>query len=196
MRGKSDRERLGAMNPGQDLVIAGYIGEAGTAGIIAEKRQELLNHYSSAFLDQKAEDENRIDGNLEQWERFGATECEPVGEGGVMAALWNLSGAYEVGIEFWLRQIPVRQITIEICEYYDLNPYRLLSGNCVILVCGSGYQSVTELKRAGISAAVIGTVNRGLKREIYNGEGRGFLDRPQRDEIYKVLKSFNQEAIL
>ncbi|MBS6644685.1 MAG: AIR synthase [Clostridiaceae bacterium] len=188
MRGKSSRERLGSMNPGQDLVVTGYIGEAGTARIISEKRQELLGRFSPGFLDQSQENRNMTGGNLEQWEQFGATECETVGEGGIMAALWNLSGAYEVGIEFWLRQIPVRQKTIEICEFYDLNPYRLLSDGCVILVCDNGYHTMTRLKDAGIPAQVIGTVNRGLKREIYNGEGRGFLDRPQRDELYKVLK--------
>ena len=187
MRGRSDREQLGRMTPGQDLVAAGYVGQEGAARIIREKRMELLEHFSEAFLE--PEEIPVISRLLSKWKRFGVTECEPVGEGGIINALWNLSGAYDVGIGFWLRQIPVRQQTIEICEYYDLNPYRLLSGNCMVLVCDNGIQAVRRMKQEGISAEVIGVVNRGIKREIYNGEGQGFLERPQRDEIYKVLKN-------
>lgn len=189
MRGRSDREQLGSMKPGQDLVIAGYAGEAGAKRIISEKRQELSARFSGFFLDLEPEDDiGKIHGNLEEWEPFGVTECEPVAEGGVFAALWNLSGAYDVGIGFWQRKIPIRQRTIEICEFYDLNPYRLLSDRCVLLVADNGWQTVNSMRERKIPAAVIGTVNRGIKREIYHEEGRGFLDRPQRDEIYKVLK--------
>lgn len=185
MRGRSDRERLGIMEPGQDLVIAGYAGQEGASRIIREKRKELLEHFSAAFLE--IQEDIRLSSSLEDWKRFGVTECEPAGEGGILNALWNLSGAYDVGIGFWLRRIPVRQQTVEICEYYDLNPYRLLSGSCMLLVCGNGSQAVRHMRQEGIPAEVIGVVNRGIKREIFNGEGQGFLERPQRDEIYKVL---------
>ncbi len=48
-------------------------------------------------------------------------------EGGILTAIWNLTGAYETGVEFYLRQIPMRQETVEVCERLELNPYRLYS---------------------------------------------------------------------
>lgn len=50
-------------------------------------------------------------------------------EGGILAALWNISGAYEQGISFSLLKIPVSQEIIEVCELFDLNPYRLRSAS-------------------------------------------------------------------
>lgn len=183
-----DRERKGAMKPGQDLVIAGFPGQAGARIIAREREDELLQWFSKDYLEQIKENQDiPLDGNLEQWRDAGATECEPVNEGGVYTALWNLSGAYGVGIEFKLHQIPIKQSTIEICERYDLNPYRLWSENCLLMVADNGGHLAEALENQGIPAAVIGKVNGGIKREIYHGEVRGFLDRPQKDQLKKII---------
>lgn len=185
------RENLGSMLPGQDLLVAGFIGWEGTRAIVKEKEAELTTWFSSWYLREiKQNNDVILNRNLEQWNKFGITECEPVEAGGIMNALWNLSGAYETGIEFELRQIPIKQETVEICEYFDLNPYRLLSSNCCILVADNGGNAARTLERNGISCTVIGKVNRGIKREIYNGGSVGFLERPRNDEIEKVLPGF------
>lgn len=184
---KIERENTGIMEPGQNLVVAGYAGYAGTVEIVKQKRTELLRWFAEGYLDQIMETEERtLSGNLEQWKRFGATECEPAGEGGILTALWNLSGAYMTGIEFSLRQIPVKQGTIEVCERYDINPYRLYSEGCLLFVSDNGGELVHNLEREGIPAAVIGRVTKGIGRLILHSESTGYLDRPTEDEIYKV----------
>lgn len=183
-----ERSYTGFMEPGQDLVIAGYPGQAGAGRIAAARETELRQWFSNDYIQQmKDNKEVLLMGNLEQWRKFGATECEPVGEGGVYTALWNLSGAYKVGIEFELLQIPIKQETVELCERCGLNPYRLYSENCMLLAGWNGGHLVKALLDAGIPAAVIGRVNRGIKREICHGASRGFLERPQKDELLKVI---------
>ena len=91
----------------------------------------------------------------------GVTEWEYVEEGGILAALWNLSGAYEQGISFSLLKIPVSQEIIEVCELFDLNPYRLRSGQCVLMVSDHGWDLAERLWEMGAEAAVIGKVERG-----------------------------------
>ena len=43
-------KRDGSMKPGQDLVMAGYTGLAGTVKIWEEKREELLIHFPEGFF--------------------------------------------------------------------------------------------------------------------------------------------------
>ncbi len=57
-----------------------------------------------------------------------------LGEGGVLAGLWKMAEASEIGLFADLRKIPVRQETIEICERFNLNPYKLKA--VFWLVCG------------------------------------------------------------
>lgn len=187
MKGRVTRERLGTVKPGQDLVVAGYIARKGAKLTAEIKRQELSLWFSRDYLEKIISyEELELSGNLELWKEFGATECEPVAEGGIWTALWNLSGAYDVGIEFTLQQVPVKQETIEVCERYDLNPFRLLSDNCVVLTADNGHRMAEVLAAKGVPAAVIGHINPGCKREVYNGEVRGFMERPGKDEIYKI----------
>lgn len=191
MMRKVERENNGAMKAGQDLVVAGYAGLAGTVILAREKRTSLERWFSGEYLDMILSHEAvGWDGNLEYWKPFGATECEQAGEGGILTALWNLSGAYETGIEFSLRQIPVKQETIEICERLELNPYRLYSKRCCLLVADNGGQMKEALAGKGIYAQVIGKVNRGIAREILSAEGHGYLDRPQPDELKKVVPDY------
>ena len=111
------KRRDGEMRPGQDLIMAGYAGLDGACGIARARRDELERRFCSAFLKQLA---GSPGPSPVIWagEHLGAdiTAYEVLGEGGVLAALWNLSGVFNAGIEFDLRRIPIRQATVEICE--------------------------------------------------------------------------------
>lgn len=191
MMRKIERENSGKMSAGQELVVAGFAGQSGSAAIAAARRQELLQWFSSEYLDLPAlcpEDERLRQPDY--WEQFDVTEWEPAGEGGILTAIWNLSGAYETGVSFSLRRIPIRQETVEICERFELNPYRLYSRGCYLLATENGGRLVEALAACQIPAQVIGTVNRGIAREMKIQDDWGFLERPQPDEIRKVIADF------
>ena len=66
-------------------------------------------------------------------EESGASARYLMGEGGFLAALWKIAEASGVGLSADLRSVPIRQETIEICEVFDVNPYKLLSGGSILL---------------------------------------------------------------
>lgn len=183
-----ERDNTGLLRPGQDLVVAGFAGLAGTLWIVKEKKEELLHRFSEAYLDRILDYDNaEIEKALSEWKKYGAAECEPAGQGGILKALWDLSGAYMTGICFRLRSIPIKQETVEICERYELNPYRLFSSGCFVLTAENGGDLVRELKKDQIPASVIGKVTEGIGRIVEHEEGRGFLDRPTEDELHKII---------
>ena len=98
--------RDGEMRPGQDLIMAGYAGLDGACGIARARREELERRFCSAFLKQLA---GPTESSPAVWaeEHLGAdiTAYEGLGEGGVLAALWNLSGVFNAGIELSLIHI-------------------------------------------------------------------------------------------
>jgi|InofroStandDraft_1065614.scaffolds.fasta_scaffold40126_2 hydrogenase maturation factor len=172
------RMNSGRMKAGQDLVVAGYAGLAGTCILAKARRQELECRFTADYLDElvrynKPECQNA----------FSVAESEPAGEGGILKAIWDLSGDYRLGVEFSLRRIPIRQGTIEICELWGLNPYRLYSDGCWLLATDNGGRLVESLKKQGIVAAVIGIVTPGIARVIVDGGEQSFLNRPQPDEL-------------
>lgn len=219
MMRKIERENTGLLHAGQDLVVAGYAGLAGTVKLAEAEQEKLSRWFSSEYMEEiagcsryllqaaavsgmqaalleseelaeQADDTSFCPVSPEFWRSCGAAEWEPAGEGGILTAIWNLTGAYETGVEFYLRQIPIRQETVEVCERLELNPYRLYSAGCVLLTADNGGQLVRALAEKHIPAQVIGRVNKGIAREMIVQEGRGFLERPQPDEITKVIPGF------
>ena len=93
-----------------------------------------------------------------------------------------------VGLEVDLKKIPVRQETIEICEYFDVNPYYLYSAGSLLVGTEHGEALVSHLAAQGIFAAVIGRATGGKDRVIRNGEECRYLDRPKQDEWYRRLE--------
>lgn len=190
MMRKIERENTGLLQAGQDLVVAGYAGLAGTVKLAEAAKEELSRWFSDEYMEEIADAAPLCPVSPEFWRSCGAAEWEPAGEGGILTAIWNLTGAYETGVEFYLRQIPMRQETVEVCERLELNPYRLYSWGCVLLTADNGGQLVRILAEKHIPAQVIGRVNKGIAREMIVQEGRGFLERPQPDEITKVIPDF------
>ncbi|MCI5621145.1 MAG: AIR synthase-related protein, partial [Lachnospiraceae bacterium] len=92
-----------------------------------------------------------------------------------------------VGLEIDLKKIPIRQETVEVCEYFHINPYRLISSGCMLMAAADGNRLVMELKKAGIEAAVIGKATDSNDRVLINEDERRFLEQPQTDELYQVV---------
>ena len=117
----------------------------------------------------------------------GVISTHNLSEGGVLGALWEMTDGAQLGMEAYLREIPIRQQTVEICEFFGLNPYQLLSGGSMLMAAEDGNALVRLLKREGISATLIGSLTNKKERVLINGQERRYLDRPQPDEIYKII---------
>ena len=96
---------------------------------------------------------------------------------------------FGLGFEIGLRKLPILQETVEVCEVFDVNPYRLCSDGCILMTAENGNVLVSALEREGIPAVVIGRTTKNIGRRIYNGEVQTFLDKPKPDEIYKIQLS-------
>lgn len=177
------------VRPGMDIVVSKWIGIEGTAILAKEKEKELLSKYSTTFID-RAKDLDAYISVLSEAAvavRSGVSAMHDVTEGGIFGALWEIAEASGVGLEIDLKKIPVRQETVEICEFFGLNPYELISSGCMLMAAADGNLLVHELEKAGIPASVIGKATDGNDRVLYNEEEKRFLEPPKPDELYKVV---------
>lgn len=177
------------MKPDQDIVVSKWIGLEATTILVKEKEVELGKVFSSDFL-QTAKDFDRFlsvvpEGRIAR--EYGVSAMHDITEGGIFGALWEMAAGAGVGLDVDLKKIPIRQETVEICEHFNLNPYLIMSSGSMMISADDGYGLVKALKEAGIEASVIGRTNQGNDRIIRNGEEVRYLDKPQTDELYKVL---------
>lgn len=113
-------------------------------------------------------------------------EIIPVGAGGILAGLYNMAKCRKCGFEIEIKKINTIQICIEICEYYGLNIYRLLSEGMLIL-SEDPYKDLDILRENNISSELIGRLTKGLDKIIIDKEVPEYVNRPGQDEIFKVV---------
>ena len=192
--GKVKKERFvsaAGAKPGHEIIMTKYAGLAGTAKLATEKEEELLTRYPLSFL-REAQDfisMYSVTQEAEVARAFDIAAMHDISECGLFGALWELAAASKVGLEIELSKVPIRQQTVEVCEFYDLNPYMLRSGGSLLIVAKRGNDIVDALHNEGIEAAVIGRIREDNNKVVIYGEDREtrFLEPPRRDEIYKVL---------
>lgn len=178
------KEITGKLCSGDDLVVAGPVGFEGTVLLVRNEKDFLRKFFSEGFL-WNAVREPKFDFREIIGEEKISAVCQP-GTGGILAAIWKMAEVSGVGLRADLRKIPVRQETIEICEHFDLDPYKLLAGGCILLGCPDGQETVSAFMEAGIRAAVIGKAVQGNDRLLKSGELTRYLERPSQDEITKL----------
>ncbi len=175
---------------GMDLLVTKWIGIEGTSILAKEREAELLTRFSSSFV----EEAKRFDRYLSVLPEAGiaaeagVSAMHDVTEGGIFGALWEMAEASGVGLEIDLKKIPIRQETVEICEFFGVNPYKLISSGCMLMAAVDGNTLARELEKAGIPAAIIGKAVEGNDRVLLNGDERRFLEPPKTDELYEVME--------
>lgn len=176
--------------PEQDIVLCGYIGLEGMLRILDEREAELAGRFVPAFLHQM----KKLRGELVKLDAIRAaracnvTAMQQIGSGGIWAALWELAEAAGVGMKVEMSGIAVKQETIEVCEYYHLNPYQMTSTGAVLMTAKDGDALVEALEASGARAGRLGVTTAGNARVITSGEEQRFLDRPAPDELIRWQK--------
>lgn len=190
--GKTRKETLvttAGAKPGDHIVLTKSAGMEGTAIIASDKEEELKQHLSEGVVERaktfiervSAVKEGRIAGE------FRVNSMHDVTEGGILGALWEVAEASEVGVEVWEEKIPVEKETAEICDYYGIDPMKLISSGCMLITCKDGDALVKVLSENGVNAAVIGTITERQEKVLVSHGGRKFIEPPASDELYKVI---------
>ena len=170
----------------QDIVVSKWIGLEGTVELVRQYREKLRERFPARMIDEAADFDEYLSVAPEAATAMKSGVCgmHGVSRGGIFAGLWEMAQEAGVGLEVDLRKIPVRQETIEICEFFGENPYELLSGGCLIMTARDGNALVTALEREEIPAVVIGRTTSGNDRVLYNQGNKRYLNKPKTDQIY------------
>ena len=189
--GKIKKEQLVAtkgLEVGDELVMTKWAGLEGTAILANDHFEELTGRYTKEYMENAKELIKHIsvvkDAKIAS--QVGVTSMHDITEGGIYGALWEVASAAGIGVEVELEKIPIRQETVEICEFYDLNPYQLMSSGCMLMGTQNGNALVKALEEAGIPAAIIGKAVAGNDKVIIREGERFYLEPPKSDELYKV----------
>ncbi len=165
----------------QDIVASKWIALEGTVRLAAQHRERLLERFPARMIDEAAAFDRYLSVIPEAATamKSGVGGIRSLSQSGILTGLWEMAQEAGVGLEADLRRIPVRQETIEICEFFGENPYELSSGGCLLMTAENGNTLVAALAREGIMAAVIGRTTRGKERVLYNQGRKSYLNKPR-----------------
>lgn len=182
------KETDNRMVPDLDLVVAGTIGREGASLIAADRKEQLSARYAASYIETAMHlfDHASMRTAAKALKEAGAVKIHDIREGGIFAGFWEMAAAGKVGLDIDLKKIPVKQHTIEVCEFYNLNPYMLLSGGCLLAACPDGQKAVKLLLENGTEAAVVGRTTGENQRIIRYDDEIRFLEPPKSDEYYKM----------
>lgn len=191
--GKQKKEDLisnQAMHEGDLILMTKSVGLEGTGIIAYEKADELIDCLSLSELDEAQAMLSKIsvvkEGVIAG--KCNVTSMHDVTEGGLLGAVHEVCDAAGLGAIIKYEAINLPQVTQKICDYYQINPLRLISSGTMLMTVHKedARNLLMALQEASIEVSVIGEVT---AKDIYL-EKRGrlsYVTPPDSDELYKVV---------
>lgn len=181
---------LKGIEPGDVLMLTKAVGLEGTAILATEKQAELSEALGSeavaeamALIDQTSVvKEGVLAGGL------GVRAMHDVTEGGLLGAVWEVCQGAGLGCILHDTQIPIHSLTQQICDYFDIDPLRLISSGAMLLVVPVERVDAlgVAMAEAGVSIQEIGVITEAeclieLEGELYE------ITPPEGDALFEVL---------
>ena len=200
------------MNKKKELQVAviGFIAIAGSVELIKNKRENLIERFSLKFCCDKLNEFEKIYNEAKKIkqcynkikQKFDIEnkyiEIYEITKGGFLSKLWESSKLLEVGVLYDLKKVPVKQMSIEIADFFDINVYRLYSENSFIVYTDDLlkleriiYEEIlidSEL----VPISYIGNTNDTKKKIRIDGEKESYLNKDYKDDIDLIIKNFTK----
>lgn len=171
---------------GSKICFAGYSGMSGTLKLLEQKAEFLSGKFSEKWLETAREqlifDCEDIFENVKDEKAL----FQPVSEGGILAALWDMKVRTGTGFVVNQLEIPFKQSTLEICESLELNPYRLSGDGGMLIVCEDAEGIGNRMLNEGIPFTVLGELTKDKSCILTKKDENTCLDRPDQDEIWQI----------
>ena len=183
------------METGDYVMMTKAVGLEGT-GIIAcdyeEQLQEVLStdelEKAKSFLDLVSVVPEGVAAG-----KVGTHGMHDITEGGILGAVWEMCQIAGKGVQIWMDQIPMNPETGKICEFFDIDPLRLISsGSMVIIVPADKKDEMNAaMAEAGVDCSIIGRIEDkeyGIRlMSSADAEDSEEIAPPAADELYKVV---------
>jgi len=178
------------------IVMFGCAGRAGSKYLANRFGEKLRTRYPDTYVSLMQEQNIReYENNLLDIDVSKRDACKlfEVGEGGLFASLWNVGKAYDLGIEVNLKSVPITQETVEVCDFFDINPYMLYSGGAALMVIPQTLYDEKKDLLDSMDAVLIGRLTDNNDRVVTVSDEKRFLSMPAQDEIYRLLDSLEDK---
>ena len=195
--GRSDNEKLYKKRekiiPGDRVVVSGTAGRYGASLICHYKKEELRSRFAESYLMECLMDKAELD--ISQVAKHmidaGAVYLHDVSFGGIYRTFLEIAEKSGFGIDIEHESVPIRQHTIEVCEFMNINPYLLLGTGSVAAVVHEKDLEEFEarLRECEIPYSICGVITEDKKRLIHSAKNdmRRSITLYDEDEIYKVI---------
>lgn len=185
---ENSKQQMKKWVSGTEIILCGYTGLEGTLRLVEEAEADLRTRFTPSFIEKTKRCKESLilpKQILKLPEEAKSRQC---GDGGVLCGLWELAEAEKIGFEINFSKLALKQETVEICEFFQLNPYLLTSAGSYLVLTEHGEETLEILKNAGVPAVRIGFVKEQNARTLVNGEETRYLDRPAPDELSRWWK--------
>lgn len=170
--------------PGQEVILCGSLALEGMERIVDTSEKELGQRFIPTFLYQmKALKEELYQPETIRGAWAYVTAMRQIGSGGIFGQLWSLADEAKVGFSLELSQMTLCQETIEVCEFYRLNPYQMTSTGAILMITDRGEELLQYLHATGCRATRLGLLEEGNTKIVCNGTEIRYVDRPAPDEL-------------
>jgi hydrogenase expression/formation protein HypE len=185
----------GGAKAGDKLILTKSAGVEGTA-ILATEHYELLREKGvSAELLKSAqkffEKISVVKEAVLAFETGGVDAMHDPTEGGVLGGVHEMADASNLGVKVFEEKIPIAEETIEICNFFKIDPLQLISSGALLIASKGGFAEkiVQRLREHGIAASIIGEFLASVtERFIIRKDGtEEALPRPESDHLWAAL---------
>lgn len=176
---------------GDIILMSKHVAIEGVSIIFNEKLDEIQDLLTT---DEKLEIKNYTNDLSVVKEGIIASDCKVVAmhdvtEGGVLGAVYEMAKGCKLGANICFENIPIKESTIKICDFFGINPLRLISSGSMIIVCPRENLKLLEEKflQENINISILGTFTKEKEVFITKKGIKYLVDPPKGDELYKVI---------
>ena len=191
-----------------NIIVVGYVGIKGTEEILIKKKENLLTRFSLNFYKTKFKEIEDIENktkiinkkiltnlDLIKYDKNQIPAIYEIKKGGFLSTLWDMSIIMNSGLEYELLKIPILQTTIEVSEFFNINPYRLYSEKSYIILTEKKYEYIEflyDMLSYEVPISIVGKLKKGKSKRRIDSEGMTFLTKDYKDEIDKIILNYTK----